>query len=55
MTPAEEVVNLGVAAGIAVYLVYWVTSKLNSKLDRLAEAMERLADRIEEVCGGGGG
>jgi hypothetical protein len=39
----------GVAIVIALYLVYWVTSKLDRKLDALIESYSRLNNNIEKL------
>jgi peptidoglycan hydrolase CwlO-like protein len=39
----------GVAIGIAVYLVYWVTTKLNSKLDTLVNAVNELSKNVQSL------
>ena len=41
--------NLGLAGFLSVYLVYFVTNKLNSKLDNLAEKIDKLSDSIEKL------
>lgn len=35
--------------GIAGYLVYWLTRKLNGKFDRLTTSVEKLNDSIESL------
>lgn len=43
--------NIGIPGGIAVYLVWWITNKLNSKLDRLVNELSRLNSNLERmVC-----
>ena len=58
---AGIVADIGVGATIAIYLVYWMTRKMNGKLDRLAESIEKLNHNIEKLyyifkykCGGEG-
>lgn len=46
-TGIDYVLQFG-GLGIAAYLIFWITRKLNGKLDRLARAVERLTDIIEE-------
>jgi len=41
--------NLGLAGFLSVYLVYFITNKLNSKLDNLAEKIDKLSDSIEKL------
>lgn len=41
--------NLGLAGFLTVYLVYFITSKLNSKLDNLAEKIDKLSESIEKL------
>ena len=37
----------GVAIVIAVYLVYWITNKLNSKLETLVDAVNELSKHVQ--------
>jgi hypothetical protein len=39
----------GVAIVIAVYLVYWVTARLNSKLDVLINAVNDLSKNVQNL------
>jgi len=41
--------NLGLAGFLSIYLVYFITNKLNSKLDNLAEKIDKLSDSIEKL------
>jgi len=41
--------NYGIAGFLAVYLVYFITNRLNSKLDNLAEKIDKLSDNIEKL------
>jgi len=41
--------NLGLAGFLSIYLVYFITNKLNSKLDNLAENIDKLSDSIEKL------
>ena len=41
--------NIGIPGGIAVYLVWWITNKLNSKLDRLIIELSRLNNNLERL------
>ncbi len=43
------IANYGVAVAISVYLVYWITTKLNSKLDELTKQIEKLNMNIEKL------
>ncbi len=45
----EAVANYGLAIVIAGYLVWWVTNKLNSKLDRLTQSIENLNQTIQHL------
>ena len=42
----RAVATLGFPTAAAVFLLWWVTSKLNGRLDRLSDAMEQLPDRL---------
>ena len=42
----RAVATLGFPTTAAVFLLWWVTSKLNGRLDRLSDAMEQLPDRL---------
>jgi uncharacterized protein YoxC len=39
----------GVAITIAVYLVYWITTKLNSKLDTLINSVNELSKNVQSL------
>ncbi len=39
----------GISGFIAVYLVYFITAKLNSKLDNLTKAINNLRESIEKL------
>jgi hypothetical protein len=41
--------NYGIAVAIALYLMYWVTSKLDKKLDALIESCNKLNHNIEKL------
>ena len=41
--------NYGIAGFLCVYLVYFITNKLNSKLDSLAEKIDKLSNNIEKL------
>lgn len=43
------IANQGVAVFIAIYLIYFITKKLNSKLDRLIESIQVLNNNIEKL------
>lgn len=44
-----ETANLGLAALISLYLIRWMTSKLNGKLDKLVQSQEKLMKSQEEL------
>lgn len=48
---AEDVIvkllDYGITAGIAVYLVMWITKKLNGSIDRLIEKIDKLGKKID--------
>jgi len=41
--------NLGLAGFLSVYLVYFITNRLNRKLDNLAEKIDKLSNNIEKL------
>jgi len=41
--------NLGLGAVVTIYLVWWITRKLNGKLDRLATALDKLNENMERL------
>lgn len=41
--------NYGLAGFLAVYLVYFITGKLNRKLDKLIERIEKLDNSINKL------
>lgn len=43
------IVNYGVAGFIAVYLVLFITKRLNGKLDKLIDRLDRLIIILERV------
>jgi hypothetical protein len=46
----EALIQLGVSAAIAIYLVVWLTRGLNGKLDRLGRALERNTKAAERTA-----
>jgi len=49
MEIADLVLQYGIAAGIAVYLVWWVTSRLERSLDDLNSTIKELGDKIDRL------
>jgi hypothetical protein len=45
----QWVQNYGIAVAIALYLMYWITSKLDKKLDALIESYNKLNNNIEKL------
>ena len=43
------VVNLGIAGGIAIYLVKWITESLNNTLMELKQSINELKKSIDEL------
>lgn len=43
------ITNLGVSAGIAVYLVYWITKKLNNHISELTKQLIILGNKIDSL------
>ncbi len=41
--------NLGLAGFLSIYLVWFITNKLNAKLDKLIEKIDKLSDSIEKL------
>jgi len=39
----------GAAIVIAMYLVYWITNKLNSKLETLVDAVNELSKHVQDL------
>ena len=39
----------GVPIILSIYLVYWITSKLNSKIDKLVSAVQELNNNIVKL------
>jgi hypothetical protein len=53
--PATSEIQFMIQAGglgLAAYLIWWLTKKLNGKFDRLAEAVESLDESIKELLEG---
>jgi hypothetical protein len=48
-TILQWIQNYGVAVAISVYLVYWITTKLDKKLDMLIDSINRLNINIEKL------
>lgn len=44
----DAVAQLGFPIVVSIFLLWWVTSKLNGNLDRLIQAMDKLPDRIAD-------
>jgi len=49
VTIISNLLNLGVASAIAIYLVYYVTQRLNSKIDELTSTIRQLNDSIQKL------
>jgi len=49
VTILSNLINLGVASAIAVYLVYYLTQRLNSKIDELTSTIKQLNDSIQKL------
>lgn len=45
----ELIANYGLALVISVYLIWWVTSKLNGKIDRLVNSIDELNENIKHL------
>lgn len=45
----QSIVNIGIASGIAVYLVFWITKSLNGKLNDLKNEISKLNTNIEKL------
>ncbi len=45
---ARILTTVGFPTATAVFLIWWVTNRLNGKLDRLIDRLEDLPDRIAE-------
>ena len=45
----ELIANYGLALVISVYLVWWITSRLNGKIDRLANSLDKLNESINRL------
>lgn len=41
--------NLGLAGFISIYLLHYITIKLNSKLDKLTNSIDKLRESIEKL------
>ena len=41
--------NTGVASAIAAYMVWWVTRRLNGRLERVAEKLDTVLEREERI------
>lgn len=47
-TPLQIMIQAG-GFGMAAYLVWWLTRKLNGKFDRLADALHKLAENTQSM------
>lgn len=45
---ARVLTTVGFPTATAVFLIWWVTSRLNGKLDRLIDSLDDLPDRIAD-------
>jgi hypothetical protein len=52
MIPEVQFLMQAGGLGIAAYLVWWMTKKLNGKFDKLTAAVEKLSDNIERFTKG---
>jgi len=39
----------GLAVAIAVYLVYWITNKLDRRIEKLTEAINKLTEAVNTL------
>ncbi|OYT59627.1 MAG: hypothetical protein B6U75_03455 [Desulfurococcales archaeon ex4484_217_1] len=39
----------GVAVAIAIYLVYWITNKLDRRIEKLTEAINNLTEAVNTL------
>lgn len=39
----------GLAVAIAVYLVYWITNKLDKRIEKLTEAINKLTEAVNTL------
>ena len=44
-----HLLNQGVAVTIAIYLVYWITNHLKSKLDTMSEYVKEVRDEVKQL------
>ena len=49
LNAVELVANLGFAVGIGTYLVYWMTTRLNGKMDKLSNGIEKLNENVNKL------
>lgn len=45
---ARVLTTVGFPTATAVFLIWWVTNRLNGKLDRLIDSLDDLPDRIAD-------
>lgn len=44
-----QLLNLGTAVAIAVYLVYWVTKKMDKKIEEVKKILEEIKGEMDEM------
>jgi hypothetical protein len=49
LNPIDLLANHGVAIAIALYLIYWVTTKLSSKLDSIEYKLEQILLELRKL------
>lgn len=53
MNIVDLLANQGLAVAIAIYLIWWVTTRLSAKLDSINDKLEKILIELRKLNGGG--
>ena len=45
----QLITTQGLAVGVTVYLIYWITNRFDKRLDELKEAIEKLNESVKTL------
>jgi len=49
LTLIQWIAQFGFAAGVATFLIYWLTNHLKSKLDRLELKLDLIKEKLDDI------
>jgi len=45
----QLITTQGLAVGVTIYLIYWITNRFDKRLDELKEAIEKLNESVKTL------